>query len=56
MFLVKNIIKQYVLLYLAEGKYDVFGEQGRDFAELEPQEAAERVFEKIEDVYYRSLI
>ncbi len=55
-YLREQMLKQYVLLYLAEGKYDVFGEQGRDFAELEPQEAAERVIEKIEDVYYRSLI
>lgn len=49
------MLKQYVLLYLAEGKYDMFGEEGKDFADLEPQEAADQVLSKIENVYYRSL-
>ncbi len=51
----EQMLKQYVLLYLAEGKYDMFGEQGKDFAELEPQEAAEQVLQKIESVYFQSL-
>ena len=51
----EQMMKQYVLLYLAEGKYDMFGEQGKDFADLEPQEAADRVIQKIESVYYQSL-
>ena len=51
----EQMLKQYVLLYLAEGKYDMFGEQG-DFAGLEPQDAADRVIQKIESVYYHSLI
>ena len=51
----EQMLKQYVLLYLAEGKYDMFGEQGKDFADLEPQEAADRVLHKIESVYYQSL-
>lgn len=54
-YLREQMLKQYVLLYLAEGKYDMFGEQGSDFAELEPQEAADRVIEKIERVYSQSL-
>lgn len=54
-YLREQMLKQYVLLYLAEGKYDMFGEQGKDFAELEPQEAAERVLQKIESVYFQSL-
>lgn len=54
-YLREQMLKQYVLLYLAEGKYDMFGEQGNDFSELEPQEAADRVIEKIESVYYQSL-
>lgn len=51
----EQMLKQYVLLYLAEGKYDMFGEQGKDFVELEPQDAADRVLQKIESVYYQSL-
>lgn len=51
----EQMLKQYVLLYLAEGKYDMFGEQGKDFAELEPQEAADQVIQKIESIYYQSL-
>lgn len=54
-YLREQMLKQYVLLYLAEGKYDMFGEQGKDFAELEPQEAADQVLEKIESVYAQSL-
>lgn len=54
-YLREQMLKQYVLLYLAEGKYDMFGEEGQDFAELEPQEAADKVIEKIESVYYKSL-
>ena len=52
----EQMLKQYVLLYLAEGKYDMFGEQGKDFADLEPQEATEKVLQKIESIYYQSLM
>lgn len=54
-YLREQMLKQYVLLYLAEGKYDMFGVEGKDFTDLEPQEAADQVLEKIENVYYRSL-
>lgn len=54
-YLREQMLKQYVLLYLAEGKYDMFGAQGQDFIGLEPQEAADRVIEKIERVYAQSL-
>lgn len=54
-YLREQMLKQYVLLYLAEGKYDMFVEKGQDFADLEPQEAADRVIEKIEHIYYKSL-
>ncbi len=51
----EQMLKQYVLLYLAEGKYDMFGEPGKNFTDLEPQEAADQVMQKIESVYYQSL-
>ncbi|MDU2095686.1 MAG: hypothetical protein E7E73_03170 [Negativicoccus succinicivorans] len=51
----EQMLKQYVLLYLAEGKYDMFRDQGKDFADLEPQEAADQVLQKIESVYFQSL-
>lgn len=51
----EQMLKQYVLLYLAEGKYDMFGEQGKNFADLEPQEATDQVLQKIESIYYQSL-
>lgn len=54
-YLKEQMLKQYVLLYLAEGKFDAFGENGKDFIDLEPQEAVEKVVDKIEEVYYRSL-
>lgn len=54
-YLREQMLKQYVLLYLSEGRYDMFGAAGAEFAELEPQEAAPLVIEKIETVYYESL-
>lgn len=54
-YLREQMLKQYVLLYLAEGKYDMFSREGKSFSDLEPQEAADQVIEKIENVYYRSL-
>lgn len=51
-YLKEQMMKQYVMLYLDEGKYDVFGE---GFADLEPQEAADKVMLKVETVYYASL-
>ena len=51
-YLREQMLKQYVWLYLSEGKYDMFGSE---FADLEPQEAAPRVLDKIETVYYESL-
>ena len=54
-YLREQMLKQYVLLYLAEGKYDMFGAAGAEFGEMEPQEATECVLERIETVYYESL-
>ena len=54
-YLRELMLKEYVLLYLAEGKYDMFGEPGREFGNLEPQEAAFRVIDKIERIYNQSL-
>lgn len=51
-YLRENMMRQYVLLYLDEGKYDVFG---GGFSDLEPQEAADKVIQKIENVFYQSL-
>ena len=51
-YLREQMMKQYVMLYLDEGKYDVFGE---GFSDLEPQEAADKVLQKVESVYYESL-
>lgn len=48
----EQMLKQYVLLYLDEGKYDMFGD---GFTDLEPQEAADKVLQKVESVYYESL-
>lgn len=50
-YLKEQMLKQYVLLYMKEGKFDMFGMQGKDFLDLEPQEAVEQVIEKIENIY-----
>lgn len=54
-YLREQMLKQYVLLYLNEGKYDMFNQNGYDFSNLEPQEAVEQVLEKIESIYAQSL-
>lgn len=54
-YLREQMLKQYVLLYLGEGKYDMFSQNEKDFSELEPQEAADQVLEKIESIYAQSL-
>lgn len=54
-YLREQMMKQYVLLYLNEGKYDMFRQEGKDFSELEPQEASDVILEKIESVYAQSL-
>lgn len=48
----EQMLKQYVLLYLAEGKYEMFG---AGFSDMEPHEAADCVMQKVESVYWNSL-
>jgi len=48
----EQMLKQYVLLYLDEGKYDIFGD---GFTDLEPQEAVDKVLQKLESIHYESL-
>ena len=54
-YLFEQVLKQYVLLYLAEGKYDMFKTDEEDFQELDPVTAASIVIDKIEDVFYKSV-
>ena len=55
-YLEEQVMKQYILLYLAEGKYDMFSDGKDKFQDLDPMSAAERVMDKIEDVYYEKFI
>lgn len=50
-YLKEQMLKQYVLLYMKEGKFDMFDIQGKDFIDLDPQEAVDQVIEKIENIY-----
>lgn len=54
-YLKELMLKEYVLLYLAEGKYDMFNEAGKEFGSLDPQEAVFHVIDKIERIYNQSL-
>ncbi len=51
----EEMLKQYVLLYLEEGKYDMFGGED-DFSDMDPVTASEQVINKIEEIYYESLM
>lgn len=54
-YLREQMLKQYVILYLKESKYSIFGiKNGAEFSKLDPENQREIVFNKIEDVYYRS--
>lgn len=54
-YLREQMLKQYVILYLKEGRFDMFKEGSSEWKNMEPQDAAEQVIEKIERVYYESL-
>ena len=51
----EQMLKQYVILYLKEGRFDMFKDNNSEWKNMEPQDAAEQVIEKIERVYYESL-
>lgn len=54
-YLYEQVLKQYVLLYLSEGKYDMFSRDGDNYQDMDPVSASERVIDKIEDIFFRSL-
>ena len=49
------MLKQYVLLYLDEGKFDMFDVDNKKFTDMDPQDAANNIINKIEDIYYKSI-
>ena len=51
----EQMLKQYVLLYLKDGKTDMFKMDNKDFVDLDPYDAADQVLARIEQVYYQSL-
>ena len=54
-YLREQMLKQYILLYLAEGKFSIFDNQATEFEKLEPIEAVECVMDKIENVNFKSI-
>lgn len=54
-YLREQMLKQYVLLYLKESKYAIFGiKNDTEFSKLDPEKQRDVILNKIEDVYYRS--
>ena len=51
----EQMLRQFVLLYLREGKYDIFGLSPEDVENLDPIDLVDKVSDKIEFVYRRSL-
>ena len=49
---VEQMLRQYVLLYLEEGRFDKFKLGDEDFLEMDPVKATKLVFDKVEDVYF----
>ena len=52
-YMKQEMLKQYVLLYLEEGKYGMFG-SGEDIRTMDPIDASKCIMDKIEEVYHRS--
>ena len=52
-YMKQEMLKQYVLLYLEEGKYSMFG-NGEDITKMDPIEAGKCIMDKVEEVYQRS--
>ena len=52
-YMKQEMLKQYVLLYLEEGKYSMFG-KGEDITQMDPIEAGKCIMDKVEEVYQRS--
>lgn len=50
-YLKEQMLKQYVLLYMKESKFDMFNIKGENFEDLSPQDAVDQVMEKIENIY-----
>jgi len=54
-YLKEQMLKQFILLYVKEGKLEKFSNGTDTFESMEPQEAVEKVFDLIEEVYSKSL-
>ncbi len=52
-YIKQEMLKQYVLLYLEEGKYSMFG-NGEDITQMDPIDASKCIMDKIEEVYQKS--
>ena len=52
-YMKQEMLKQYVMLYLEEGKYSMFG-NGEDITEMDPIEAGKCIMDKVEEVYQKS--
>lgn len=52
-YMKQEMLKQYVMLYLEEGKYSMFG-NGEDITKMDPIEAGKCIMDKVEEVYQKS--
>ena len=43
------------MMYLAEGQFDMFKVGDEEFLDLDPVKAAEKVIDKVEEVYFASI-
>lgn len=54
-YLHEQMLKQYVLLYLSEQRYNLFLREGEDISDLDPATLVDRIERKIENTYKKSL-
>lgn len=51
-YMFEQMLRQYVMIYLAEGQFNMFKLGDEEFLDLDPVKAAEKVIDKVEEIYY----
>ena len=49
------MLRQYVLIYLAEGQFSMFQSGDEEFLNMDPVAASQKVMDQVEEIYYTSL-
>ena len=54
-YMFEQMLRQYVLIYLAEGQFSMFQSGDEEFLNMDPVAASQKVMDQVEEIYYTSL-